>query len=71
MKRSEYIRDSQVVKRANSAVKLAIEKKQTLGIPVVIYDRETGNICHLKEDGTKVFVSKRKNRGRYSERIAK
>ncbi len=70
MKRSEYIEDYQVVKRANSAVKLAIEKKQTMGIPVVVYDRETGDICHLKEDGTKVVVSKRINRGRYSERVA-
>ena len=71
MKREEYIDDSQVVKRANSAVKLAIEKKQTLGIPVVIYDRETGNICHLQKDGTKTVVSQRAKRGRYSERFAK
>ena len=71
MERNEYIRDIQVVKRANSAVKLAIEKKQTMGVPVVVYDRETGNICHLQADGTKVVVSQRKNRGRYSERSAK
>ncbi len=71
MKRSEYIADTQVVERANSAVKLAIAKKQSMGIPVVVYDRETGHICHLHKDGTKVFVSERKNRGRYSERIAK
>ena len=71
MERSEYIHDSQVVKRANSAVRLAIEKKQTMGIPVVVYDRKTGQICHLQEDGTKIVVSERKNRGRYSERVAK
>lgn len=71
MKRSEYIHDSQVVKRANSAVKLAIEKKHTMGVPVVVYDRKTGDIYHLQEDGTKIFVSKRKQRGRYSERVKK
>lgn len=71
MERKDYIQDSQVVKRAVSAVKIAIEKKQTLGIPAVVYDRKSGNICHLKADGTKVVVSGRKNRGRYSERIAK
>lgn len=71
MKRSEYISDSQVVQRVNSAVKLAIEKKKAMGVPVVVYDRATGNVCHLQEDGTKVVVSQRKARGRYSERIAK
>ena len=71
MKRSEYMNDTKVVKMANSAVKLAIEKKQVIGVPVVVYDRQTGKICHLQKDGTKVVVSERKNRGRYSERIAK
>lgn len=71
MERSEYIHDSQVVKRANSAVRLAIEKKRTMGVSVVVYDRQTGNICHLQKDGTKVTVSKRKSRGRYSERNSK
>lgn len=71
MKRSDHISDTQVVERARSAVKLAIEKKQTLGIPAVVYDRKTGDICHLKNDGTKIVIMQRKNRGRYSERIAK
>lgn len=71
MKKSEYIRDGYVVKMANSAVKLAIQKKKTLGVPVVVYDRKTGNICHLQENGKKVVVLQREKRGRYSERVAK
>lgn len=71
MNKSEYIHDGQVVRMANSAVKLAIEKKKTLGVPVVVYDRKTGNICHLQENGEKVVVSQRAKRGRYSERVAK
>lgn len=71
MERSEYISDKQVVKRVNSAVSFAIEKKQAMGVPVVVYDRETGNICHLQKDGSKTVISQRKTRRRYSERIAK
>ena len=71
MERSEYIHDNQVVKRARSAVKIAIKKKQSLGIPAVVYDRKTGEICHLQEDGSKVVVTQRKNRRRYSERVSK
>ncbi len=71
MKRSEYISDEQVVKRVNTAVRFAIEKKRAMGVPVVVYDRETGNICQLQKDGTKTVISQRKVRGRYSERVAK
>ena len=51
MDKNEYVDDIQIVKRANSAVKLAIEKKHTMGTPVVVYDRKTGDICHLQNDG--------------------
>lgn len=71
MNRDEYIYDKQVVKRACSAVKLAIEKKQTLGVPVIVYDRKTGNICDLKENGSVDIVTSRTKRERYSERVAK
>ena len=52
-------------------MKIAIEKKQSLGIPEVVYDCKTGDICHLHEDGSKVVVTQRKNRRRYSERVSK
>lgn len=71
MERSAYIHDNQVVKRAKFAVKIAIEKKHSLGIPAVVYNRKTGEICHLQEDGSKVVVTQRKNRRRYSERVSK
>ncbi len=39
---SDYITDEQVVKRANAAVGLEIEKLKALGAPVIIYDRKNG-----------------------------
>ena len=69
MKRQEYIPDNQVVKRAKAAVKLAIDKKNAMGVSVVVYDRKTGEICRLNKDGTKAVIQK-KSRGRYSERIS-
>ena len=71
MKNREDVHDTQVVKRARSAVRFAIEKKRTMGIPAVVYDRKTGNICHLNEDGSTVVITQRMSRGRYSERIGK
>ncbi len=63
------ISDEQVVKRANAAVKRAIEKKQITDSAVVVYDRKTQFIYKLNSDGSKVLISDRKKRGRYSERI--
>lgn len=36
MKREEYISDETVIKRANEAVRIELEKNRALGIPVVI-----------------------------------
>lgn len=69
MDRDKYITDAQVVKRANAAVKLAIEKKKITETPIVVYDRATQNICHLNSDGSLYVVGKRRTVGRYSERI--
>lgn len=41
MKREEYIPDKAVVKRANVAVKIELEKNKALGVPVVLYDRKS------------------------------
>ncbi len=70
MKREEYISDEMVVKRANAAVKIELEKKRALDIPIVVYDRQTQKIYHENNDGTRVEISKRMRKGRYSERIA-
>lgn len=68
MDRKDYISDAQVVKRANASVRLAIEKKKITQAPIVVYDRQTKEICHLKPDGSKVHVGTRTTVGRYSER---
>lgn len=71
MKREEYISDSQVVKRANAAVRIELEKKKALDIPVAVFDRKTRTIYQKNSDGSKVVVGERAGRGRYSERIGK
>ena len=71
MKREEYISDETVIKRANVAVKIELEKNKALGIPVVIYDRESQIIYRENNDGTRTEVGRRMRKGRYSERISK
>lgn len=71
MKREEYISDEIVVKRANAAVRLELEKNKALGIPAVIYDRKSQVIYRENEDGTRIEVGRRMRKGRYSERISK
>ncbi|MBE6638038.1 MAG: hypothetical protein E7616_01070 [Ruminococcaceae bacterium] len=67
MDRDEYITDAEVVKRAEIAVKLAIEHKKAMNTPIVVYDRETRKVCHLRADGSKTEVENRIKRGRFSE----
>lgn len=71
MRREEYISDEKVVKRANEAVRLDLEKKKALDIPVVVYDRKTQAIYQESSDGTRIEVGKRMRKGRYSERVKK
>lgn len=71
MKREEYISDKTVVRRANEAVRIELEKNKALGVPIVVYDRETQKIYHENGDGTRVEIGTRMRKGRYSERIAK
>ena len=53
MKREDYISDETVIKRANEAVRIELEKNKALGIPVVIYDRESQIIYRENDDGTR------------------
>lgn len=69
MRREEYISDEMVVKRVNEAVKIELEKKKALDVPIVIYDRETQIIYQESSDGSRVEVGRRMRRGRYSERV--
>jgi hypothetical protein len=71
MKRKKYIQDKDVVKRANAAVKIALEKNRAMDIPAVVYDRKTQLIYHENSDGSRVEIAKRMRKGRLSERVAK
>lgn len=71
MKREEYISDETVVKRANEAVRIELEKNKALGIPVVIYDRESQVIYQENEDGIRTEVGRRMRKGRHSEQVSK
>lgn len=67
----DYITDEQVIKRANAAVELEIEKLKVLDAPVIIYDRKRQVVVRRNSDGTEVEVGKRLRKGRYSERVTK
>lgn len=41
MKREEYIPDEMVVKRVKEAVRIELEKRKAMDVPVIVYDRET------------------------------
>ena len=71
MKREDYISDETVIKRANEAVRIELEKNRALGIPVVVYDRESQIIYRENDDGTRTEVGKRMRKERYSERFQK
>ena len=70
MKREDYISDETVIKRANEAVRIELEKNRALGIPVVVYDRESQIIYRENDDGPRTEVGKRMRQERYSERIS-
>ena len=55
---SDYIADEQVVKRANAAVGLEIEKLKAMGAPVLIYDRKKQVVVRRNNDGTETEVGK-------------
>ena len=69
MSQQKYISDEQVVKRANCAVKIALEKKRSYGCAYFTYDTGTQSICVIGSDGSKTQVCGRYNHGRYSERV--
>ena len=71
MKKEDYISDKQVVKRASAAVKIELEKKKALDIPVAVFDRKTQKVYQKNSDGTTIQVGERIRKGRYSERVSK
>ena len=71
MRREDYISDETVIKRANEAVRIELEKNKALGIPVVVYDRESQIIYRENDDGIRTEVGRRMRKERYSERISR
>lgn len=69
MKQVVNLSDSDVVKRANAAVRIELEKNRAMDVPIALYDRNTQKIYQLNSDGTKIVVADRIRKGRYSERI--
>ena len=67
MKREEYISDEAVVKRANEAVRIELEKKRAMDIPIIVYDSKTQIIYKEYSDGSRIEVGKRMRKERYSE----
>ena len=68
---SDYITDEQVVKHANAAVGIEIEKLKAMAAPVIIYDRKKQVVVRRNNDGTETEAGKRLRKGSYSERIEK
>lgn len=71
MERKEYISDELVVKRAQAAVKIELEKRKAMDAPIVTFDRKNQVIYQENSDGSRVVVGTRSRKERYSERIAK
>ncbi|MCM1262823.1 MAG: hypothetical protein NC313_08890 [Butyrivibrio sp.] len=71
MKREDYISDELVVKRVNEAIRIELEKKKAMDVPVFIYDSEKQVIYQQNSDGSRVEVGKRMRKERYSERVVK
>ena len=62
------ISDDQVVKRANAAVRLELEKRKAINQPIAVFDRKAQKVYMQDSDGTIIESSERLRRGRYSER---
>lgn len=54
-----YITDEQVVKRAQEAVRLELEKCRALDVPITVYDRDRKEIVVKNSDGTVIAVLER------------
>lgn len=54
----EYISDEQVVKRANAAVKIELEKMRAMDVPIAVYDRKTQTIYEEDSNGSRKEAGK-------------
>ena len=63
------VTDADVVKRVKNAVRIEIEKRKTMNLPIAVYDAKTGKIYAENSDGSKREIGSRITRGGYSEHI--
>ena len=60
--------DDDVVRLAREAVRIEVEKKRAMKLPVIVYDHADQKIYEVYADGTRKAVGSRLTRGHYSER---
>lgn len=61
MKKLNNLTDEEVVRIANEAVRLELERLRELGIDPVLYDRETREIYKQHSDGTRTIIHTRES----------
>ena len=61
------VSDEVILRRANDAVRLALEKHKAMDVPSVVYDRREQVIYKINADGTRIPLGKRSREGRYGE----
>lgn len=68
MKQQSNLSGEQVVKRAKAAVKIELEKKRAMDLPITVYDRKNKKIYQINSDGSREVLGDRLTKGWYSER---
>ncbi len=63
------ITDAEMDKRVKTAVKLAIDRQEAMGVPVARYDRKNGYLYTIDQNGNRQIVRLISDRRRYSERL--
>ena len=67
MEERRALSDEDVLRRANAAVQIALEKHRAMDVPSVVYDRKEQMIYQIHPDGTRIPVAKKSREGRYGE----
>jgi len=52
----QNISDADTVKRVKSAVKIELEKRKAMDLPIAVFDEKTGNVYAEYNDGTRILM---------------
>ncbi len=63
----DQMEDRETNRRISKAIQLDIEKRKVMNKPIAVYDKDSGEVYALYNDGKKEVMGKVK-RKRYSER---